>query len=387
MFLNSPRRKLFLYGTPASGKTTLLEFLYLYLKGLPYSYRYRGFLTKEVRVEGKRVGFELCLLNESNLKIPLAAKKNKIEKKQKLPTVGSYVVWTENLSQVVSLLEKELENISKNHQIPFLLIDEIGKMEILCKTFVDFIKKILEAPIWLASTLGYGESSFLKSLHQFPQALFCKVTPENRDFLKERLKVEFERKGKLIVIEGIDGAGKTTLAKALYSSLKKRAIPCLLSFEPTYGPLGKKIRPLLENKKASEKELLALFLEDRIWHVKEVILPALNQGKWIILDRYYLSTVAYQGAQGLKVEEILKENETIAPLPDLVIFLKISPEKAISRIKDRKNLIFFENSLFLERVSQIYQAILSYFNFLELEATLSLETLLKITLNFLDKDL
>lgn len=384
MFLSSPRQKLFLYGAPASGKTTLLEFLYQYLKELSLPYKYLGFITKEIRKEGERIGFELSLIKNDSLKLPLATKKKLVKNKNlKHPSVGSYIVWTENLSQVVEILEKDLEEIYKKGEIPFLIIDEIGKMEVLCKSFLEFIKRILEIPIYLISTLGYGENLFLKTLHQFSKALFCKVTPENRNFLRERLKVEFERKGKLIVIEGIDGAGKTTLAKTICDFLKEKNIPCLLSFEPTSGPVGKKIRTLLEKENPEKKELSNLFLEDRIWHVKNVILPALNRGDWIILDRYYLSTVAYQGAQGLKIEELLKENETIAPLPDLVIFLKISPEEALKRIGCRKKLTYFENSTFLKMVSQNYQNILPYFNFLELEATLSLEKLIREVFNFL----
>ncbi len=386
MFLNSPRRKLFLYGVPASGKTTLLEFLYQYLKKLPLPYKYLGFITKEVRIEGERQGFELYLLNKNNFKIPLASKKSLVkEVEEKLPTVGSYVVWTKNISQIVKIIEQELETILKSNQIPFFVIDEIGKMEVLCEDFLEFIQKILEAPFYLISTLGYGENFFLQKLHKFSKALFCKVTPENRNFLRERLKVEFERKGKLLVIEGIDGAGKTTLANAIYKALKNKLIPCILSFEPTSGFVGKKIRTFLKKQNFPKEELLNLFLEDRYWHVKEVILPALNRGEWVILDRYYLSTIAYQGAQGFKIDKLFKENETIAPLPDLVIFLKISPKKAIERIKNRETSSSFENLVFLEKVSRIYQNILPNFNFLEFDATSSLEKNLKEVLSFLEK--
>jgi dTMP kinase len=97
---------------------------------------------------------------------------------------------------------------------------------------------------------------------------------------------------------------------------------------------------------------LMLFLKDREVDVKERILPALRKGLIVIMDRYYYSNIAYQSARGLNADRIKKMNEKIAPKPDLVILLDLSPSKALERIKHRKKLSVFEEIEFLERVRQ-----------------------------------
>ncbi len=167
-------------------------------------------------------------------------------------------------------------------------------------------------------------------------------------------------KGCLIVIEGIDGSGKTTLAKRLYERLKEKGLPVIFTFEPTNGPWGRKLRQgFMAAARPSPEDELALFMKDREQHVREVLLPALEQGKIIICDRYYFSTMAYQGARGLDPEEIRKTNETFAPKPDLVILMVISPEEGIKRIKsgrgeDPNNM---ERLDYLRKVSDIFSGL------------------------------
>ena len=203
--------------------------------------------------------------------------------------------------------------------------------------------------------------------------------------MKKRLKLEFLRKGKLITIEGIDGAGKTTFAEALYEKLKEKGINCVFSYEPTSGPFGKKIKEILTKGEKNSQELRTLFLKDRMWHVENIIIPALEKGKWVILDRYYLSTLAYQGSQGLPFRELLVENETIAPIPDLVIYLDLPLEIAFERIKARKKkLSFFEKKEFLENVKKNYARFLEFFNYLVIDATKTVEENIKYTLEILN---
>lgn len=381
MFLNSPRKKFFVLGAPGVGKTTLVEYLFKFLKKNLSSFNFLGFLTTEIREGAERKGFKIKVLN-SNMESLLAIRKDLIDSEEikDKPFIGKYVVKIENLEKVVENLEKEIRK-----ENAFFIIDEIGKMEILSLKFRKFIKKLLISPVYLLATVGKGEAPFLKKVRDFEPAFLCEVTKENRDFLRNRLKFEFIRKGKLIVIEGIDGAGKTTFAKALYETLKKRGINCIFSCEPTFGPFGEKIKSALIKKESNLQDLRLLFLKDRKWHVENIIIPALEAQKWIILDRYYPSTLAYQSSQGLPFRELLIENETIAPIPDIVIYLELPLEVAFKRIGNReKRITIFEKREFLERVTETYKRCLKLFNYLIIDATKSVEENLKYLLEFLD---
>jgi len=381
MFLNSPRKKFFVLGAPGVGKTTLVEYLFKFLKKNLSSFNFLGFLTTEIREGDERRGFKIKVLN-SNMESLLAIRKDLIDSEEikDKPFIGKYVVKIENLEKVVENLEKEIRK-----ENAFFIIDEIGKMEILSLKFRKFIKKLLISPVYLLATVGKGEAPFLKKVRDFEPAFLCEVTKENRDFLRNRLKFEFIRKGKLIVIEGIDGAGKTTFAKALYETLKKRGINCIFSCEPTFGPFGEKIKSALIKKESNLQDLRLLFLKDRKWHVENIIIPALEAQKWIILDRYYPSTLAYQSSQGLPFRELLIENETIAPIPDIVIYLELPLEVAFKRIGNReKRITIFEKREFLERVTETYKRCLKLFNYLIIDATKSVEENLKYLLEFLD---
>jgi dTMP kinase len=102
--------------------------------------------------------------------------------------------------------------------------------------------------------------------------------------------------GFLLVIEGVDGAGKSTVVQKLLEHCRERAIPCVASKEPTDGAWGRRLRESAQSGRLSLEEELELFLKDRAEHVEQLIRPALEAGKVVILDRYYLSTAAYQGA-------------------------------------------------------------------------------------------
>jgi dTMP kinase len=106
-------------------------------------------------------------------------------------------------------------------------------------------------------------------------------------------------------------------------------------------------------------EELRWFVEDRRVHVAEVIEPALRANRVVLTDRYYLSTVAYQGARGLDFEQILADSEAEFPVPDLVVLLEMDPARALSRVHTRGGVIegVFERRDFLERVAEIFRAI------------------------------
>jgi len=165
--------------------------------------------------------------------------------------------------------------------------------------------------------------------------------------------------GKLIAVEGIDGAGKSTVARHIQSFLCSYRYPCVLFKEPSGSIYSRIIEIINHHLKVQLDPVLEmmLFLKDREIDVRKRILPALNQGKIVIMDRYYYSNIAYQSARGLDANKIRKLNEKIAPKPDLVILLDLDPTKALERIKNRKKLSTFENKDFLERVRQKFHAI------------------------------
>jgi dTMP kinase len=142
-------------------------------------------------------------------------------------------------------------------------------------------------------------------------------------------------KGLFIVIEGIDGTGKSSQAKRLGDWFLAQGREVVLSREPTNGPWGKKLRESMTAGRLSAEDELQYFLSDRREHVKQVIAPSLAAGKVVILDRYYFSTMAYQGARGFDPLEIRKKNEAFAPVPDLLFIMDLDVDSALNRIGAR----------------------------------------------------
>lgn len=164
------------------------------------------------------------------------------------------------------------------------------------------------------------------------------------------------REGFLISVEGIDGTGKTTQVQLLRDWLKKHGRSAVALKEPTQGRYGREIarRALSGGLKDPETEL-RLFMEDRKEDVEKNIRPALNAGKVVIMDRYYQSNMAYQGARGLDPERIRADNEKFAPVPDLIIILDIDPGKSMARVNARRKVVgHFENAEYLEKVREIF---------------------------------
>jgi len=158
-----------------------------------------------------------------------------------------------------------------------------------------------------------------------------------------------------IVIEGIDGTGKSTQAKRLAEHLVSQGKTVILSREPTDGPWGTLLRNSASTGRLSPEEELETFLKDRQQHVTEKIAPALAAGHTVILDRYYFSTMAYQGARGFDPQEIRKKNEAFAPVPDLLLILDLDVDTAIARIGVRGDTTNeFEQRTNLARCREIF---------------------------------
>lgn len=165
-------------------------------------------------------------------------------------------------------------------------------------------------------------------------------------------------RGVLIVFEGIDGAGKTTQARNLASSLRAQGLEVLESKEPTQGPAGRRLRESAATGRLSPSEELELFIQDRREHVSELIEPALNRGCVVIVDRYYFSTAAYQGARGMDFERILQMNEEFAPQPDLLFVLEVHPATGRQRIAARGDIAnHFEDEIALAASANIFRKI------------------------------
>ena len=167
-------------------------------------------------------------------------------------------------------------------------------------------------------------------------------------------------RGTLIAFEGIDGSGKSTQIERLAVALAARGCELETTFEPTEGAMGQRIRAMARSgERVAPETELAWFVADRREHVEQVILPALAAGRWVLTDRYTLSSVAYQGARGLSPDEILASSEAEFPLPDLALVFEIDVQLGVSRVAERKGVAepVFENRAFLEAAAEIFAAL------------------------------
>lgn len=166
-------------------------------------------------------------------------------------------------------------------------------------------------------------------------------------------------KGILIVFEGIDGTGKSTQLDLLADALNTIGYPVITTREPTNGSYGQQIRELYTQRgNVTKEEELELFLQDRQQHVEELLRPSLNMKNVVLCDRYYLSTIAYQGAAGFDPHEIAIKN-SFAPEPDLALIFHMSPRVSVERITEKRGDILndFEQEESLEKVAQIFDSL------------------------------
>jgi dTMP kinase len=144
-------------------------------------------------------------------------------------------------------------------------------------------------------------------------------------------------RGRFIVVEGVDGSGKSTMAGHIANNLRTRDRQVLRTREPGGTPISEQIRALLLDPKNSAMGPFAelfLFMASRAQLVDEVIRPSLAKGVDIVCDRYYYSTAAYQGAAGkVGIDTVISVAEKIAKFqkPDLVVLLDLDPALARSR--------------------------------------------------------
>ncbi|MFQ5795954.1 MAG: dTMP kinase [Candidatus Bipolaricaulia bacterium] len=198
-------------------------------------------------------------------------------------------------------------------------------------------------------------------------------------------------KGRLIALEGPDGSGKTTQARRLAEHLKRKGWEVVQVEEPGGTAVGDRIREILLDRHQRLEPLTELLLYEasRSQLVREVIRPALKEGRVVIIDRYMLSSIAYQG-YGRKLQlELVKELNRIATgdlEPELTILFDLPPEEGLSR-KRGKDRLEVENLEFHRRVRQGYLDWISQNNesSLLIDATQPIEVVFREILNRLEE--
>ena len=160
------------------------------------------------------------------------------------------------------------------------------------------------------------------------------------------------KKGVFIVIEGLDGSGKTTQANILAKKLSEN-YKVLCTAEPSKGKIGVFIRKncLYEEKRLPTEAEALIFAADRIEHMQNEIQPALAEDKIVICDRYIYSSLAYQGSTGLSLDWIKTINAR-ALEPDFTIFIDVPPERVIERLRRKKSVM--ETLETQKKVREIY---------------------------------
>lgn len=157
-----------------------------------------------------------------------------------------------------------------------------------------------------------------------------------------------------MTLEGIDGAGKTTQLRSLAARYAQKGFLVSSYREPGDSDAGLKLREAARLGRLDPEEEHRLFLEDRRQDVAKNILPDMREGRLVLLDRYYLSNMAYQGARGVDPARILRENEAFAPRPSLAIVLDIPVEHGLARAAKRGAHDHFERRENLERVRNLF---------------------------------
>jgi dTMP kinase len=170
-------------------------------------------------------------------------------------------------------------------------------------------------------------------------------------------------KARFITIEGGEGAGKTTALGFIENYLRKADIPLIVTREPGGTFLGERLREILlnpnENAICGEAELLMMFAA-RAQHLHDVIYPALEQGKWVLCDRFTDASYAYQGAGREMGAQRVASLETWLQAdfrPDCVFLLDIDPQLGMQRVTQRgeKDRFELEEHGFFQRVRQAYR--------------------------------
>ncbi len=198
-----------------------------------------------------------------------------------------------------------------------------------------------------------------------------------------------------ITIEGNDGSGKSTVIEGLKKVFEERGVDTVFTREPGGSVIAEKIRQIIldpENTAMDDKTEALLYAASRRQHLTETVIPALEQDKLVICDRFIDSSLAYQGhARGIGIEEVYNMNmfATSGMLPDLTLYILVSPEVGLSRKTHQKELdrLELEANSFHETVYQGYLKIAKMFpeRVVLIDGEASKEEVLRQTLEVIDK--
>ncbi len=176
-------------------------------------------------------------------------------------------------------------------------------------------------------------------------------------------------KGKIIVFEGIDKAGKTTQAKLLEKKLGNKCIR--IDFPDYSTPVGKEIRQFLDGKRNYPDEVKMMLLSANRWEKKGEIEKIVSKGTTVIMNRYYQSNLVYGISKGLKLDWLLSLDKGL-PKADLVIVIDIRPKTLVSRSKNVVDT--FEKDLeLIRRVKKNYRILANKFNWRTVEGEKSVD--------------
>lgn len=181
-------------------------------------------------------------------------------------------------------------------------------------------------------------------------------------------------RGFFIVLEGIDGCGKTVHSKALCEALKRLSYDVTYTTEPSESQIGRLIElEFLQKAKVSPQVEALLFAADRFDHLTFEVLPMLNANKIVVSDRYVYSSLAYQGAQGLKLDWI-REVNYFATRPNLALYLDVPAEVGLSRKRGRSVLEKLELE---KKVREIYLGLVESGELIKVDSNRSLDIVRK----------
>jgi dTMP kinase len=156
-----------------------------------------------------------------------------------------------------------------------------------------------------------------------------------------------------VVIDGPDGAGKTTLARRVVLALCALGVSAHYTHEPSDSMIGRDIREYLRTGNIVPDKLLDLFLEDRRLHLSEEVMPMLARGVVVVCDRYKYSTVCYQHLQGFALEHLVALNGFLSP--DVAFLVRLSADTAVERIRDRgRSKDIFEVETLVQKSVEVF---------------------------------
>ena len=182
------------------------------------------------------------------------------------------------------------------------------------------------------------------------------------------------REGRIIVLEGIDKAGKGTQCKLLQNDIMKAGFNCKILDFPDYStPIGKEIRLFLDGKRSYSSEVQHMLLSVNRWEKKEEIDKMLQNGTIIIMDRYYQSNIVYGLSNGLDLNWLINLDKGL-PKEDIVIILEIDPATSYKRVNRNRDL-FEKNLKFLSNVKQNYQKLSQVYNWKIVNGEENVETI------------